>query len=135
MSSQLTGLCAATFDSSPIDGAIMNLRTPLFAALAVCAFSSAALAGDALSPSELRKLAPGRYAVNVMGLVNMTVSMRPNGVITGHAKGEKDRGFWTVQGQKLCIAWSKWNGGKTSCAALSGDNGSYSGGGLSIRRI
>lgn len=113
----------------------MNLRKPIIAALAACVLSSSALAGDALSPSELRKLAPGRYAVNVMGLVSMTVSMRPNGVITGHAKGEKDQGFWTVQGQKLCIAWSKWNNGKTSCAALRGGGGAYQGGGLSIRRI
>lgn len=111
------------------------LKTPFLAALAVCALSTATLADDALSPTELRKLAPGRYAVNVMGLVNMTVSMRPNGVITGQAKGEKDRGFWTVQGQKLCIAWNKWNDGKMRCAAISGDNGAYTGGGLSIRKI
>jgi hypothetical protein len=113
----------------------MNLRQPLVAAAAVCLFSSAAFAGEALSPSELRKLAPGRYAVNVMGLVNMTVSMRPNGVIVGSAKGDKDSGIWRVQGQKLCIAWNKWNDGKTSCAALFGGDGSYKGGGLSIRRI
>jgi hypothetical protein len=110
-------------------------KSPLLAALAICAFVSTASAGDALSPSELRKLAPGRYAVNVMGLVNMVVSMRPNGVITGEAKGERDRGYWTVQGQKLCVAWNKWNGGKRRCAALTGDAGRYAGGGLSMRRI
>ena len=76
----------------------MKLNSPLLAAVAICALATNVLAGDALSPAELRKLAPGRYAVNVMGLVNMTVSMRPNGVITGQAKGDKDRGFWTVQG-------------------------------------
>ncbi len=113
----------------------MKLHTPLLAAAAICALCSGAFAGDALNPAELRKLAPGRYAVNVMGLVNMTVSMRPNGVITGRAKGEQDRGFWTVQGQKLCIAWNKWNNGQRRCATLSGDNGAYQGGGLSIRKI
>ncbi len=113
----------------------MTFRKMFAAAFAAGMLSTAALAGDALSPNELRKLAPGRYAVNVMGLVSMTVSMRPNGVITGQAKGEKDRGFWHVQGQKLCIAWSKWNSGKTSCAALKGGDGAYQGGGLSIRRI
>jgi hypothetical protein len=111
------------------------IKTPFLAALALCASLATATAGDALTPTELRKLAPGRYAVNVMGLVNMVVSMRPNGVITGEAKGERDRGNWSVQGQKLCVAWSKWNGGKRRCAALSGDAGSYSGGGLSMRRI
>lgn len=115
----------------------MSIRHSLFAAVAVAAaaVSTPALAEDALSANELRKLAPGRYAVNVMGLVNMTVSMSPNGIIIGHAKGEKDSGVWRVRGQQLCIAWNKWNRGKTSCASLKGDNGSYQGGGLSIRRI
>lgn len=113
----------------------MNIRKPLLAAATVCLLSPAAFGGEALSPTELRKLAPGRYAVNVMGLVNMTVSMRPNGVIFGTAKGEKDSGSWHVQGQKPCIAWNKWNRGKTSCASLFGGDGAYQGGGLSIRRI
>lgn len=113
----------------------MRLKHPLFAALAVCAFVNGAAAGDALSPHELRRLAPGRYAVNVMGMVNMTVQMRPNGTITGQMKGEKDRGSWSVRGQQLCIVWTRWVGGRTRCAALTGDKGSYRGGGLSIRRI
>ena len=116
-------------------GAIAMFKIPLLAALAVCAFMSAASAGDALSPSELRRLAPGRYAVNVMGLVSMVVSMRPNGIIVGEAEGERDSGNWTVQGQKLCVAWNKWNAGKRRCSTLTGDAGRYSGGGLSMRRI
>lgn len=110
------------------------LKASFAAAAASLLLANAAL-GDGLTPAELRALAPGRYAVNVMGLVNMTVSMRPNGVITGQAQGEKDRGSWSVQGQKLCIAWNTWNNGKTACATLSGDKGSYRGGGLSIQRI
>ena len=114
----------------------MKLKKPLAAALVLCALVSPAFAEDPLTTAELRKLAPGRYAVNVMGLVSMTVSMRPNGTISGVTKmGKRDRGFWSVQGQKLCIAWNTWMGGKRSCTALSGDNGSYQGGGLSIRRI
>lgn len=110
-------------------------KTPLLAVAAVCFSLSAASAGDALSPAELRKLAPGRYAVNVMGLVNMVVSMRSNGSIVGEAKGQRDSGSWSVQGQKLCVAWNKWNGGKRRCSTLTGDAGRYSGGGLSMRRI
>jgi hypothetical protein len=117
----------------------MRLTPPLFAVLALLASLSTvpatALAGDVLSAQEIRKLAPGRYAVNVMGLVNMVVSMRPNGVITGKANGQTDTGFWYVQGQKLCVAWNKWNDGKRRCAVLSGDGGQYAGGGMSIRRI
>ncbi len=114
----------------------MNLKTPLAAALLVCALSTAVLAADTLSSKDLRQLAPGRYAVNLMGLVNMTVSIRPNGVISGQTnKGKRDIGVWSVQGQRLCVAWSKWLNGQRRCTALRGANGSFSGGGMSMRRI
>jgi hypothetical protein len=113
----------------------MNLKTPLAAALLVCAFSLQAQA-ETLSAQDIRKLAPGRYAVSVMGLVNMTVSMRPNGTVAGTtSKGKRDTGSWSIQGQRLCVAWNKWLGGQRRCATLKGANGSYSGGGLSLRRI
>ena len=113
----------------------MNLKTPFAAALLFCACLTPVLAGDVLSPSDIKKLAPGRYAVNVMGLVNMTVSLRSNGVITGEAKGERDRGVWMIAGAKFCVVWNNWASGKRRCATLSGGNGSYQGGGLSLRRI
>lgn len=118
----------------------MSLKYPLVAAVALVASSLVVLsvpsiAGDKLSPSEIRNLAPGRYNVSVLGLVSMTVSMRPNGTITGVADGKKDHGVWSVRGQKLCVAWNKWVGGKQRCASLSGGNGSYSGGGLYLRKI
>lgn len=113
----------------------MKLKTPFFTALLLCALSMPAAAGDLLTSSELKGLAPGRYAVNVMGLVNMTVTLRPNGAIMGETKGKKDRGSWFVQGQKLCIAWNSWLNGSKRCSALSGDAGKYSGGGLSITKI
>ena len=113
----------------------MNLKTPFAAALLLCAFSMPVLA-DSLSAQDLRKLAPGRYAVSVMGLVNMTVSMRPNGRIHGTtSEGKRDTGSWTIQGERLCVAWNKWLGGTRRCATLKGGNGSYSGGGLYLRRI
>lgn len=113
----------------------MKLNTPLATALVLCALSLPAAAGDTLSQKELRGLAPGSYAVNVMGMVKMTVTLRSNGAVIGSAKGKRDSGYWTVQGQKLCIAWNTWLGGSRRCTALQGDNGVYSGGGLSIRRI
>ena len=118
----------------------MILKYPLVAAMALVAMSFVgsslpSVAGDKLSPSQIRQLAPGRYNVSVLGLVSMTVSMRPNGTLTGFADGEKDHGVWTVRGQKLCVAWNKWVGGKQRCASLTGGNGSYSGGGLYLRKI
>ena len=89
-----------------------------------------------LASSELRSLAPGRYAVNVMGLVKMTVSLRTNGIITGvTSKGKRDTGYWTVKGNSFCVSWSRWLGGKRRCAALTGSNGTYKGGGLWLTRI
>lgn len=113
----------------------MKLKTPFAAALVLCAMLSPAFAGEKLNQSELKRLAPGRYAVNVMGLVNMTVTLRPNGGIVGQAKDTKDTGSWFVQGEKFCIAWNKWLNGSARCTSLTGNNGSYSGGGLSIRKI
>jgi hypothetical protein len=114
----------------------MNLKTPLAAALVFCALSVPSFAGEALSAQDIQKLAPGRYAVSLLGLVNMTVSMRPGGTISGTTnKGKRDTGVWSVQGRMLCVSWSKWLNGQRKCAALRGANGSYSGGGMSMRRI
>jgi hypothetical protein len=111
------------------------LKKTIAAALALALCAAPALAAEKLSAQELKKLAPGRYAVNVMGIVNLTVSMRPNGTLTGVNGKDKDRGVWSVRGEKLCVAWNDWLGGKQRCAALKGQNGSYSGGGLWLRKI
>jgi hypothetical protein len=115
--------------------AFMKLVQSLAAALLALTLINPAMAGGPLSPQDIKNLAPGRYAVNVMGLVSLTVSMRPNGVIVGEAKGKRDSGVWLVQGQKLCVAWNNWYSGKRRCVKLSGSNGAYQGGGLSMRRI
>jgi hypothetical protein len=115
---------------------MMKMKTPFAAALMLLAVCTPAFSGDSLSSQDLRKLAPGRYAVSLLGLVNMTVSMRPNGQIVGQtSKGKRDTGVWSVQGQRLCVSWSKWLDGKRRCTGLSGGNGNYSGGGMSLRRI
>jgi hypothetical protein len=110
------------------------LVKPLTTALLLCALAVPSWA-ETLSAQDIRRLAPGQYAVNVMGLVSMTVTLRPNGSIFGIAKGERDRGRWSVQGQRLCIAWNKWLNGATKCSSLRGGKGRYSGSGLSFSRI
>ncbi len=113
----------------------MKIFTSLTAALVAFTLINPAVAGGALSRQDIKNLAPGRYAVNLMGLVSMTVSMRANGVILGESKGKRDSGVWLVQGQKLCVSWNNWYSGKRRCVKLSGSNGAYQGGGLSMRRI
>ncbi len=112
------------------------MKTPLITALLLCALTVPSFADESLGTQDLRKLAPGRYSVSVMGLVNMTVSLRSNGVITGvTSKGKRDSGIWVVKGNSFCVAWNRWLGGKRRCANLSGGNGTYSGGGLWLQRI
>lgn len=114
----------------------MKLKKPLVAALMLFALSTSAFSGESLSGQDLRKLAPGRYAVSVLGLVNMTVSMRPNGMIVGQtSKGKRDTGMWSVQGERLCVSWTRWLNAKRRCTVLKGGNGNYSGGGMSLQRI
>jgi hypothetical protein len=113
----------------------MTFKTPLLAALLVAALAMPASA-DQLNDQELRALAPGSYAVSIYGLVKMTIRIQPGGSISGTtSKKKSDRGVWSVSGEKLCIKWTRWLRGKTRCTALSGENGTYSGGGLYIRKI
>jgi hypothetical protein len=112
------------------------LKTTAAAALLLVSFSTTSIAGDKLNAQELRGLAPGSYAVSVMGLVKMTVSLRAGGGLSGvTSKQKRDTGVWSVKGERLCVQFNRWLKGKQRCAALSGDNGSYSGGGLYIRKI
>jgi hypothetical protein len=114
----------------------MTLKKPFAAALIVAALATPVIAGDKLNANELRGLAPGRYAVSIYGLVSLTINLQPGGGISGVTnKTKRDTGVWTVQGEKLCIRWTKWLKGKQRCAGLSGGNGTYSGGGLYIREI
>lgn len=113
----------------------MKIRTILVGAL-LCLALSAPVSAASLTAAELRALAPGNYAVSIYGLVKMTISMRSGGVISGvTSKRKRDSGYWSVNGNQLCIRWNRWLKKKTRCASLSGKNGTYSGGGLYIRKI
>jgi hypothetical protein len=107
-----------------------------FAAAALCVAFAAPVSAASLTSAELRALAPGNYAVSIYGLVKMTISMQSGGSISGiTSKKKRDSGFWSVSGDKLCIRWNRWLKKKTRCTSLSGKNGTYSGGGLYIRKI
>jgi hypothetical protein len=124
-------------DESTQSAEMANMMHKQFLSAAVlCLALAAPAAAGQLSANQLRGLAPGTYAVSILGLVKMTVNMQPGGGISGiTSKKKRDAGAWSVQGEKLCIRWSRWLKGKTRCAALTGGNGRYSGGGLSIRKI
>ncbi len=114
----------------------MTFKTPFAAALIVAALATPSVAGEKLNAQQLRGLAPGSYAVSIYGLVKLNVSLHSGGGISGTtSKMKSDSGVWSVSGEKLCIRFNRWLKGKQRCVALSGDNGTYSGGGLYIRKI
>jgi hypothetical protein len=113
----------------------MTPKTPIAVALILAALAAPASAGQ-LNSQQLRSLAPGSYAVSIYGLIKMTIRMQPGGSISGTtSKKKSDTGIWTVSGEKLCIRWNRWLKGKQRCTSLSGQAGTYSGGGLYIRKI
>jgi hypothetical protein len=120
----------------PIRETAMTFKTPFAAALMLSALAMPSFAGDKLNDKQLRGLAPGKYAVSIYGLVKLNISLQSGGAIVGTTSKKKtDSGVWTVNGEKLCIRFNRWLKGKQRCTALSGDNGTYSGGGLYIRKI
>jgi hypothetical protein len=115
---------------------MMTLKTSLAAVAVLVALASQPAFAAQLDAAQLRGLAQGNYAVSIYGLVKMTISMQTGGTITGvTSKKKRDAGFWSVNGNKLCIRWNRWLKKKTRCTGLSGANGTYSGGGLFIRKI
>ena len=94
-----------------------------------------AIAGVSLGAAQLKNLAPGRYNVTLMGVSNMTVTLRSNGTVSGSAKGAIDSGHWKLSGNEICIAWNKWLGGHAQCSRLTSEAGYYQGSGFTITPI
>jgi hypothetical protein len=97
--------------------------------------TSLAQAGSTLGAAELKSLVPGRYQVTLMGVSNITITLRANGSMLGTAKSQRDTGHWNLSGNKICIAWNKWLGGQAHCSSLVTQAGYYQGSGFTIRRI
>ena len=110
-------------------------QTAIFAACLTILPIQQALAGDALSPTELKNLAPGRYRVTLMGTVSMIVTLRQNGTVLGSMKAQHDAGRWNLSGTNLCIAWNKWLGGQARCSQLVSQGNYYQGSGFTFKRI
>ena len=97
--------------------------------------SSRADEAATLSQSELGKLFPGSFQAVVNGAVTVKIIARGNGTLIGQMTGQEDRGRWSVQRGKLCIVWSTWLDGKTTCSRVISDDGWYRGNGVKFRKI
>jgi hypothetical protein len=113
----------------------MSFKT-ILAAFALVGLVTMPASAASLTAAELKALAPGSYAVSIYGFIKMTINLQPGGSITGvTSKKKRDSGYWTVDGNKLCIRWNRWLKKSTRCITLSGKNGVYASSGVSIRKI
>ena len=114
----------------------MRAKFLLATAGLVLALTSSLASADTLGASELKKLAPGRYSVDIMGgMISMIVTLYPNGRVAGTAKGQSDNGTWSVRGQQMCISWSKWLNGSSHCSSLDKQGGTFKGSSITIKHI
>jgi hypothetical protein len=86
----------------------MSFKT-ILAAFALVGLVAMPASAASLTAAELKALAPGSYAVSIYGFIKMTINLQPGGSITGvTSKKKRDSGYWTVDGNKLCIRWNRW---------------------------
>ncbi len=112
-----------------------RFTTVMFVAGLILSQLPSAIAGVPLAAAQLKSLAPGRYRVTLMGVSNMTVTLRTNGTVFGIAKGAIDNGKWNLNGNEICIAWNNWLGGGAHCSQLMSEAGYYQGSGFTITPI
>ncbi len=104
---------------------------PLAVVLTLAALACAAPASaDTLTQKDLRVLFPGSYMVKIFGRWDLSVRMSSNGSVTGRAGDRTDKGRWSIEGNKLCIAWSNWTSGRKGCSALTRSGRKISGRGF-----
>lgn len=84
-----------------------------------------AKAGEQLSERELSQLFPGRFQAIVQGTLVVNITARRDGSLLGEFMSRSDTGRWSIRSGELCIRFSKWLGGRTSCAAVVEQAGWY----------
>jgi hypothetical protein len=111
------------------------MKKILFVAIAGCslALSAPAARAETLTNAALKKLFPGNYTVQIFGSFPLTVQMSAGGGIKGVAKGKNDTGRWSIEGNRLCIAWNTWTKGKKNCSTLKRDGKILRGTGFTMR--
>jgi hypothetical protein len=94
-----------------------------------------AVAGEKLSHAQLGKLFPGSFYAVVNGSLTMNITAKANGTLTGKVSSYQDTGRWSVQSGRLCIVWTKWLGGKTTCSAVVDTGAWYQGSGVKFKKL
>jgi hypothetical protein len=93
------------------------MKAVLFLAVSSALFVNAVPLANAkqLNHEAIRALFPGTFDVSFKHKTYFVVTARADGTLTGRMAGITDQGTWSLRGQKLCIAFRRWNEGRTKC--------------------
>ena len=96
---------------------------------------NAAWADGPLSGSDIRKLFPGTFHVEVAPTVSLEVIVSNGGRISGTTnKGDHDSGRWRVVGDKICVTFKRWLDHHERCSGLAYVNAQIKGEGFYAKR-
>jgi hypothetical protein len=87
--------------------------------------AAAAQAGEQLSGRDLQQLFPGRFQAMVPGGFIVSITARRDGSLLAEFLSKADTGRWSIKSGKLCIKFSKWLDGRTSCSIVVEEAGWY----------
>ena len=94
-----------------------------------------AWADGPLSASDIRKLFPGSFYVEVAPTVNLEVTFSGGGKVSGTTnKGDRDSGRWRLVGNKMCVTFKRWLDHKERCSGLANANAQIKGDGFYAKR-
>jgi hypothetical protein len=91
-------------------------------------------AGEQLSRRELQQLFPGRFQAIVHGALVVSITARRDGSLLAEFMSRADTGHWSIRSGNLCIRFSKWLNGRTSCSTVVEEAGWYRSGDVMFRK-
>jgi hypothetical protein len=105
----------------------------LFALLLLAVSQAAPAAADEmLTTAQLLDLFPGHFQAVVRGNTVKFIATA-TGQLVGRLGRHTDEGRWSVRNGQLCIMMKEWTQGRTSCSAITGNDGWLHGKGVSFR--
>ena len=95
------------------------MKITIFAAVVLAVAAGAANGGEsALSNRDMQALFPGTFSGEFDGY-ELVIRADSNGSLQGKAAGlYYDEGTWRLDGNRLCVSWNSWTGGKLKCQVV-----------------
>lgn len=117
----------------------MNLiqeRASTFLTVILAGMLVASVSGYAkeLSGGELRQLFPGRFVAYAYGVARINLTANANGSVYGKM-GRADTGTWRLNGNVLCIKFTRWLKGRNRCGTVSKNGEWYKTGPITFKKV